>query len=58
MDAQDLGEMTNESALMCCSYPCANITLIVLDFVLPIMTIEELFECAVKIAGMMFFRKI
>jgi hypothetical protein len=58
MDAQDLGELTNESALMCCSFPCAIITLIVVDFALLIMMIEELFECAVKIAGMMFFWKI
>ncbi len=58
MDAQDLGELTNESALTCCRFPCAIITLIVVDFILPIMLIDELFECAVKIAGMMFFWKI
>jgi hypothetical protein len=58
MDAQDLWELMNASALMCCSFPCAIITLIVVDFFMPIMMIDELFECAVKIAGMMFLWKI
>jgi hypothetical protein len=58
MDAQDLEELTNESVLTCSSFPCAIITLIVVDFALPIMMIDELLECAVKIAGMMFLWKI
>jgi hypothetical protein len=58
MDAQDLWELKNKSALMCCSFRCAIITLIVIDFLLPIMMIDEFFECAAKIAGMMFLWKI
>ncbi len=41
MDAQDLWELMNESALTCCSFPCAIITLIVVDFLLPIMMIDD-----------------